>query len=62
MGVCLCVYMHFVVAVAHGSQQRASDSLKAELWMVVSHCVSAGNQTQSVCKSKVGAYNTEPPL
>lgn len=60
MGVCLCECGYALcVAVALGSQQRASDSLKAELWMAVSHCVSARAQTQGICKSKVGALNTD---
>jgi hypothetical protein len=47
-GVCMCTMYVFG---AHGSQKRALEPLKLELWMVVDHCVGAGNQTWVLCKS-----------
>ena len=40
--VCICTT--FLLG-AHGGQKRVLDSLEIELWVVINHCVGAGNQT-----------------
>lgn len=50
----LPVYMYVCtmsVSDAHGGQKKELDTLKLELWRVVSYHVGAENRTQVLCKS-----------
>lgn len=42
-----CTYVHHMSACSHGRQQMASDPLKLELWIFVSHVTITRNQTRS---------------
>ena len=48
MHMCMCTTQ---MPTAPKDQTRASDSLRLELQMVISHYVGAGNQTRVLCKT-----------
>lgn len=53
--VCMCVTC---VPGIQGSKKRALGPLELDLWMIVSHHVDAGNQTQVIRKINISHQST----